>query len=152
MTHSLGWVKLPKLVDEDDCTAAAEDSLKFGLKSTPRCRDVMRMALMSHGNTINEKVELLKPGAKLCGQAIGRFLPNPTLASSSHVLLYIALTMLDKSNGMFSLTLPEQASITASHTQEEITLAPGDGLLWRGDCERRGGGGHGGIVLILQYD
>jgi hypothetical protein len=61
--------------------------------------------------------------------------------------------MLDKSNGMFSFTLSEQASDNESHAQEEeITLAPGDGLLWRGDCERRVGGGHGGILLILQYD
>jgi hypothetical protein len=46
MAHSVGWVKLPKLVDEGECTAAAEDSLKSGLKSTPKCQEVMRKALM----------------------------------------------------------------------------------------------------------
>lgn len=96
---------------------------------------------------------ILKPGAKLRGQAIGRFLPNPTLASSSNVLLYVALTVLDKSNGMFSFRSQEHgAEPPAGSGEEEITLAPGDGLLWRGDCERKSGIGHGGVVLILQYD
>lgn len=113
----------------------------------------MLIIVKSHGSTINEKVEMLKPGAKLCGQAVGRFLPNPTLASSSNVLLYIALTSLEKSNGMFSFLPPEQESGSEpGFEQEEITLAPGDGLLWRGDCARKSGDGHGGIMLILQYD
>jgi hypothetical protein len=113
----------------------------------------MLISIQSHGNTIKEKVEILKPGAKLCGQAIGRFLSNPTLASSSNVFLYIALTTLDKSNGMFSFVSPGQAPDTESDFQEEeVTLSPGDGLLWRGDCARRSGGGYGAIVLILQYD
>jgi hypothetical protein len=46
MTPSLGWVRLPKLVDEEECKAAAEDSLESGLKSTLKCQEVMRMALM----------------------------------------------------------------------------------------------------------
>jgi hypothetical protein len=113
----------------------------------------MLTIFQSHGNTINQKVGILKPGAKLRGQAIGRFLSNPTLASSSNVLLYIALTMLDKSNGMFSFVSLERVSESNSEAEEEeVTLAPGDGLLWRGDCTRRSGGGHGGVVLILKYD
>lgn len=103
----------------------------------------------NHANTIEDKVELLKPGARLRAQAVGRFLPNPILASTSNVLLYIALTKLDKSNGMFSFVRSENES---DSEEEEVILAPGDGLLWRGDCARRIGGGHGGIMLILQYD
>jgi hypothetical protein len=113
----------------------------------------MLINIQNHGNTIKEKVEVLKPGAKLCDQAIGRFLSNPTIASSPNVLLYIALTMLDKSNGMFSFVPPEHGSgAEPGFQEEEVILAPGDGLLWRGDCARRSGGGHGGIVLILKYD
>jgi len=113
----------------------------------------MLTIFQSHGNTINEKVEILKPGAQLRGQAIGRFLSNPTLAPSSKVHLYVALTRLDKSNGMFSfLSLERVSDANSEAEEEEVTLAPGDGLLWRGDCTRRSGGGHGGVVLILRYD
>jgi hypothetical protein len=45
MTHPPGWIRLPKLLDEEECKAAAEDSLKSGLKSTPKCQEVMRMVL-----------------------------------------------------------------------------------------------------------
>jgi len=113
----------------------------------------MLTIFQSHGNIINEKVGILKPGAQLRGQAIGRFLSNPTLASSSNVFLYVALTRLDKSDGMFSFILLERVSESNSEAEEEeVTLAPGDGLLWRGDCMRRSGEGHGGVVLILRYD
>lgn len=113
----------------------------------------MLINVKSHGSTINENVEMLKPGAKLCGQAVGRFLSNPTLASSTNVILYIALTSLDNANGMFSFVLPEHGSgLESDAEEEEITLAPGDGLLWRGDCTRKSGSGHGGIVLIRRYD
>ncbi|KAK3615992.1 hypothetical protein LTR56_026251 [Elasticomyces elasticus] len=156
MTHPKGWIKLSGLADEANCRAAADDYLKSGHKATPKCAEVMQLILRDHESNIAKKVDLLKPGAnpKPVAQGVCRILPNLTPASFSRVVLYVALTKLDKSNGMFSFLKPPE-DVSKPHTEweeEEVVVEPGDGLLWRGDCVRKSYGGHGGIMLIFQYD
>lgn len=114
----------------------------------------MELVLKNHGSNLSTEVGLLKPGAKYNDQAVGRFIPNPILTTTSHVYLYVALTRLDKPSGMFSfLVQPEDSTILQKDwPEEEVVLEPGDGLLWRGDCRRKSGGGTGGVMLILRYD
>ena len=54
---------------------------------------------------------------------------------------------------MFSfLVEPEDKSTPqAEWKEEEITLEPGEGVIWRGNCSRRRGAGHGGVMLIMRY-
>lgn len=116
--------------------------------------DLVLTTAQNHGSNLSTEVGLLKPGAKYNDQAVGRFIPNPILTTTSHVYLYVALTRLDKPSGMFSfLVQPEDSNILQKDwPEEEVVLEPGDGLLWRGDCRRKSGGGTGGVMLILRYD
>lgn len=85
---------------------------------------------------------------------MGKFRPNPTLAGpSSDVIVFIALTKLEKGNGMFSfIKKPEDTSIAQSKwKEEEVVIEPGEGVLWRRDCGRRSGVGHGGAMLVIWY-
>lgn len=108
----------------------------------------------SHGPELDKQADLLKPGVKRCAQAIAQFRPNPALTSSSRVLLFIALTKLDKTNGMFSFVeVPEDSAIPRNEwKEEEVVIEPGEGIVWRGDCARKAGVGDGGVMLIVRYD
>ncbi|TKA60987.1 hypothetical protein B0A55_13153 [Friedmanniomyces simplex] len=160
MKHSKGWINLNRLADKEKCDAAARDALGStshgtdGPQYTQRCADIMREVLIHHAPELDKQADLLKPGARRRSQAIAQFRPNPPLASSSQVLLFIALTKLDKTNGMFSfIEVPEDNSIPRSEwKEEEVAMEPGEGVMWRGDCERRIGDGDGGIILIILYD
>ncbi|KAK1081952.1 hypothetical protein LTR48_007249 [Friedmanniomyces endolithicus] len=60
MTHPQGWIKLNRLADAKQCEAAAEDTLHAGIKSTPKCEEVMRLVLKDHGSELEKHVNLLK--------------------------------------------------------------------------------------------
>ena len=55
---------------------------------------------------------------------------------------------------MFSFLVPPEDESTpqTEWEEEEVSVEPGEGLLWRGDCVRKSGGGYGGIMLIFEYD
>ena len=117
-------------------------------------RGVTLTCFQEHRLELEEGIKQLKPGAQLRRQGVGRFRENPTLRSSPEVFLYIALTKLDKSNGMFSFLVPPEDKSTPENEwkEEEVDMKPGEGLMWRGDCVRKSGGGYGGIMLITQYE
>ncbi|KAK4903928.1 hypothetical protein LTR49_026520 [Elasticomyces elasticus] len=160
MTQPKGWFELGRLANAEQCVAAAEESLKSTSHGTDvpqyttKCEEIMRQVLEDHGIRLDQQADYLKPGTKRRAQAIAQFRPNPTLASSSRVLLLIALTTLDKRNGMFSfLEASEDRSIPRHEWKEEqIVIEPGEGVMWRGDCARKIGEGNGGIMLMIRYD
>ena len=112
--------------------------------------------MKDYGSKLEEDVNLLKPGAKSTGRPIiAQFRPNPTLSTSlSGVFLFIGLTKLEKANGMFSfLQKPEDSSIPQNEwSEEEVVIEPGEGVIWRGDCIRKSGEGHGGVMLAVKYE
>ena len=72
---------------------------------------------------------------------------------SNDIRLFVALTRLDKANGMFSfLEKPEDEAIPQSEwAEEKVEIDPGEGLIWRCDCTRKAGEGQGGILIIIWY-
>ncbi|KAK3620489.1 hypothetical protein LTR56_023369 [Elasticomyces elasticus] len=159
MTQS--WLKTDRLAPRDTYEAAAREVAESTaesierLENWPRCADILRVVLKDHGDKLNESANLLKPGAKPYATAVGKFRPNPTLAApSNEVILFIALTKLEKSNGIFSFCkVPADVSTPQDELEEEVVeIQPGEGVLWRGDSIRKAGQGHGGTMLVIQYN
>ncbi|KAK0302546.1 hypothetical protein LTR01_008682 [Friedmanniomyces endolithicus] len=159
MSHSKGWIKLGGLADGGKCEAAgrqSDESAPPGTdvpQYTEKCAEVLRQVLLDHEPELDRNADLLKPGAKRRSDAIAKFRSAPRLPSFPHVLLLIALTKLDKTNGSFSFVeVPEDKSIPRSEwKEEELVAEPGEGYMWRGDCERKPGDGDGGIMLLVMY-
>lgn len=111
-----------------------------------------------HHSALAEQVKVLKPGAKYCGAAIGKFEPSTVVGPSGdpgRVNIFIAVTMLDRTTGMPVLLYePDDRTIPVSNwKEEEVVLEPGEGLIWKsGTYVSRRGGGHGGNLLIIRFE
>ena len=108
--------------------------------------------MKNHGTTLEEQANLLKPSAKRSYHAIAQFRPNPTMSKYSGVFLYIALTKLEKTNGMFLFLQRSEGDSNSEWKEHEVVVEPGEAVMWRGDCMRKAGEGHGGIALVIGYD
>nr|POE96512.1 hypothetical protein CFP56_56562 [Quercus suber] len=149
-----GWIEVGTLAAASECETAV-DQMRRGTPPATKCAEMMDKIIQEHGEKLDRYVQILKPGAELVKEGLIALLPpNPTFPRSDHILVMVALTRLDETRGMYSFFIsPEDKSAPKSTwVEEKIVLRPGEGIMYRNDCEKKKtGNGEGGLALVMRY-